>query len=191
MTTHTIDTTTNIAGVPPAPPEAPLRAGDEKIREALRALWASEFDPEILKLRHTPGNLVKIEHALIGLLGSLSETRIEIIRSWEELCLYVERATYREEANDAFQEISESEKKKFEASMYGSALDVIIQEYVISLKKRERVHWDSGKQSDFTARSALTLGTLILRELRSIARICIDHNKLKLSRQVNSKPTRD
>lgn len=32
MTTHTIDTTTNIAGVPPAPPEAHQRAGFRRFR---------------------------------------------------------------------------------------------------------------------------------------------------------------
>lgn len=163
---------------------------DENLRKALRALWVREFDPQILELRHTPGNLVKIEHTLIDLLGCLSETRLEIISNWERDCRYIEESEYRDQANDAFREISESEHSKFKASIYSSPLYLLIEGYIDSLKKRQRKHLDSGKDSDFAACYALILGILVLRELRSIASTCSHHDKLALLQKVHEKPIR-
>jgi len=192
MTTHTIDTT-NSAGCSPCTPEAHQRSGDEKLREALDELWnrGSGFDPEILKLRHTAGNLDKIEHALIGLLGSLIETQMEIFTSREEERSYIEQCTWRDEAKAAYQKICESEERKFKATMDDSPLGVLIGEYVIRLRKRERKHWESGKESVFVPGMVLTLAWVVGHELSSIASICKDHGKRKLLRKVNSKPTRD
>ncbi len=163
---------------------------DEKLRKALRALWVREFDPQILQLRHTPGNLVKIERTLIDLLGCLSETRLEIISNWERDCRYIEESEYRDQANDAFREISESEHSKFEASIYSSPLYLLIERYINSLKKRQRKHLDSGKDSNFAASYALTLGILVLRELKSITTTCRNHDKLALLQKVHEKPVR-
>jgi hypothetical protein len=153
------------------------------------------FDPEILKLRHTPGNLRKIEHALIGLLGSLLETQMEIFNRREEECVYIELCTRRDMAKAGYQKLCESEERKFKATMDDSPLDVLIGEYVMRLQKLERKHWESiwksGKESVFAPGMALTLARVVGYELRSIASICKDHGKRKLLRKVNSKPTSD
>lgn len=87
MTTHTIDTTTNIAGVPPAPPEAHLRAGvnDEgkrvireeqyqrlgKVRKeiGLSTYALEELGDQSQEVRSLLDQAQKLIHEAMGLIG--------------------------------------------------------------------------------------------------------------------------
>lgn len=126
MTTHTIDTTTNIAGVPPAPPEAPLRAGDEKLRRDLSILNSSWFDPDVLKIRHTPGNLVKIEHELTEMLEALSRKKADLERDWNEMVKDVEAAYYMQDARSSLHFVQDRENDVAKAVMFGNPVFSLI-----------------------------------------------------------------
>ena len=195
MTTHTIDTT-NSAGCSPCTPAAHQRSGDVGLREALYDLWLVGFDPEILKLRHTSGNLVKIEHALTKLLDSLITTQERILVHREWVLLFIQQSTSREKAKAVYEEICETEERTFKATMDGSPLDVLVGECVTRLQKRQQEYckksgWTDEENNLYIPSTALQLAWEVECRLSSIASICKDHDKRKLLRKVNSKPSRD
>lgn len=189
MTTHTIDTT-NSAGCSPCTPEAHQRSGDEKLRRDLSILNSSWFDPNVLNIRHTPGNLVKIEHELTEMLQALSEKKAELERAWDEMVKDVEAECYMQNARSSLLVVHQHENDVADAVMFGNPVSSLIKAYCEKQSKRETIFWESDQDGVFPARYVLMLGRLIQHELRAIWNLTRSHDYFEISKKIDSKPLR-